>query len=37
MNGITAANRLFELMDVKSDSASVLSEAQLEETAKKIN
>ncbi len=36
MNGITAANRLFELMDVKSDSASVLSEAELEETAKKI-
>lgn len=36
MNGITAANRLFELMDVKSDSASVLSEAALEETAKKI-
>ncbi len=36
MNGITAANRLFELMDVKSDSASILSEAELEETAKKI-
>ena len=36
MNGITAANRLFELMDVKSDSASVLSGAELEETAKKI-
>ncbi|MGI5080816.1 ABC transporter ATP-binding protein/permease [Treponema denticola] len=36
MNGITAANRLFELMDVKSDSASVLSDAELEETAKKI-
>ena len=36
MNGITAANRLFELMDVKSDAASVLSEAELEETAKKI-
>ena len=36
MNGITAANRLFELMDVKSDSASDLSEAELEETAKKI-
>ena len=36
MNGITAANRLFELMDVKSDSASVLSEAELEEKAKKI-
>lgn len=36
MNGITAANRLFELMDVKSDPASVLSEAELEETAKKI-
>ncbi len=36
MNGITAANRLFELMDVKSDSASILNEAELEETAKKI-
>ena len=36
MNGITAANRLFELMDVKSDSASDLSGAELEETAKKI-
>ena len=36
MNGITAANRLFELMDVKSDSASVLSDAELEEIAKKI-
>ncbi|EMB28250.1 ABC transporter ATP-binding protein/permease [Treponema denticola] len=36
MNGITAANRLFELMDVKSDSASVLSGDELEETAKKI-
>lgn len=36
MNGITAANRLFELMDVKNDSASILNEAELEETAKKI-
>ena len=36
MNGITAANRLFELMDVKSDSASDLSEAELEEISKKI-
>lgn len=36
MNGITAANRLFELMDVKNDSASILSEAELEAAAKKF-
>ena len=36
MNGITAANRLFELMDVKSDAASVLSGAELEAAAVKI-
>ncbi|MGI5064598.1 ABC transporter ATP-binding protein/permease [Treponema putidum] len=36
MNGITAANRLFELIDVKSDTSPILSEAELEETAKKI-
>lgn len=36
MNGITAANRLFELMDVKSDAASVLSGDELEDAARRI-